>query len=105
MRKFSLEEDEKGIKRMFLNGRPYFQNGLLDQGYWSDGLYTAPSDEALVYDITAMKSLGFNMLRKHIKIEPMRWYYHCDRLGMLVWQDMINGGGKIKTAVISLLFF
>lgn len=105
MRKFSLEEDEKGIKRMFLNGRPYFQNGLLDQGYWSDGLYTAPSDEALVYDITAMKSLGFNMLRKHIKIEPMRWYYHCDRLGMLVWQDMINGGGKYKTAVISLPCF
>jgi hypothetical protein len=87
---------------MFLNGKPYFHNGLLDQGYWSDGFYTAPDDEALVYDITAMKALGFNMLRKHIKIEPMRWYYHCDRLGMLVWQDMINGGGQYKPMTISL---
>lgn len=102
MRKFSVEVDEKGVKRMFLNGKPYFHNGLLDQGYWSDGFYTAPDDEALVYDITAMKALGFNMLRKHIKIEPMRWYYHCDRLGMLVWQDMINGGGQYKPMTISL---
>ena len=102
MRKFSVEADEQGVKRMFLNGRPYFHNGLLDQGYWSDGFYTAPSDEAMIYDITAMKLLGFNMLRKHIKIEPMRWYYHCDRLGMLVWQDMMNGGGEYKAATITL---
>ncbi len=102
MRKFSVEADENGTKRMFLNGKPYFHNGLLDQGYWSDGFYTAPSDEAMVYDISAMKLLGFNMLRKHIKIEPMRWYYHCDRLGMLVWQDMINGGGEYKAATITL---
>lgn len=102
MRKFSVEADEQGVKRMFLNERPYFHNGLLDQGYWSDGFYTAPSDEAMIYDITAMKLLGFNMLRKHIKIEPMRWYYHCDRLGMLVWQDMMNGGGEYKAATITL---
>jgi len=94
MRKFSVGKDEKGVSRMFLNNKPYFQNGLLDQGYWSDGLYTAPSDEALVYDIQTMKDMGFNMLRKHIKIEPLRWYYHCDRLGMIVWQDMISGGTR-----------
>jgi hypothetical protein len=75
-----------------LNNKPYFQHGLLDQGYWSDGLYTPPSDEAMIWDIQTMKDLGFNMLRKHIKIEPMRWYYHCDRLGMIVWQDMVCGG-------------
>ena len=101
MRKFSVETDSKGMKRLFLNGRPYFHNGLLDQGYWSDGMYTAPSDEALVFDIQTAKDMGFNMLRKHIKIEPLRWYYHCDRLGMLVWQDMINGGGSYNPAVIS----
>jgi len=94
MRKFEMKADEDGIKRLFLNDKPYFHNGVLDQGYWPDGLYTAPSDEAMIADILAMKELGFNMLRKHIKIEPLRWYYHCDRLGMLVWQDMVNGGGK-----------
>ncbi len=92
MRSFGIEKDEKGLPRLLLNGKPYFQNGLLDQGYWSDGYYTAPSDEALIHDIAEMKRLGFNMLRKHIKVEPLRWYYHCDRLGMLVWQDMMNGG-------------
>ena len=92
MRKFSIGKDEKGVPRLMLNNKPYFHNGLLDQGYWSDGMYTAPSDEALIYDIEMMKKMGFNMLRKHIKIEPLRWYYHCDRLGMLVWQDMISGG-------------
>ena len=92
MRKISAEKDEKGIPRLFLNNRPYFQRGVLDQGYWPDGLYTAPSDEAMIFDIMEMKRLGFNMLRKHIKIEPERWYYHCDRLGMLVWQDMVCGG-------------
>ena len=92
MRSFGIGRDEKGLPRLLLNGKPYFQNGLLDQGYWSDGYYTAPSDEALIHDIAVMKRLGFNMLRKHIKVEPLRWYYHCDRLGMLVWQDMMNGG-------------
>ena len=92
MRSFGIRRDEKGLPRLLLNGKPYFQNGLLDQGYWSDGYYTAPSDEALIHDIAEMKRLGFNMLRKHIKVEPLRWYYHCDRLGMLVWQDMMNGG-------------
>lgn len=91
MRKFSCEK-VNGYNRLMLNNKPYFHNGLLDQGYWSDGLYTAPGDEAMIYDIQTMKSLGFNMLRKHIKVEPMRWYYHCDRLGMLVWQDMPSGG-------------
>ena len=101
MRKFSVEKDEKGVKRLFLNGKPYFHNGLLDQGYWSDGMYTAPSDEAMIFDIRTAKEMGFNMLRKHIKIEPLRWYYHCDRLGMLVWQDMPNGGGQYNMGVIS----
>lgn len=94
MRKFSVEKDDKGILRFMLNNKPYFHNGLLDQGYWPDGLYTAPTDEALRYDIVKMKELGFNMIRKHIKVEPARWYYHCDKIGMLVWQDMVNGGSK-----------
>ncbi len=92
LRTFSIEKDEKGIPRICLNHEPQFQRGVLDQGYWSDGLYTAPSDEALIYDIVTMKQLGYNMIRKHAKIEPQRWYYHCDRLGMVVWQDMVNGG-------------
>ena len=92
MRKFSVETSSDGKKRLFLNNKEYFHSGVLDQGYWPDGLYTAPSDKAMVDDILAMKRLGFNMLRKHIKIEPLRWYYHCDRLGMLVWQDMVSGG-------------
>ena len=92
LRTFGTDIDADGLPRLLLNGRPYFHAGVLDQGYWSDGLYTAPADEAMVHDITTMKDLGFTMLRKHIKIEPLRWYYHCDRLGMLVWQDMVNGG-------------
>ena len=92
MRSFTIEKDEKGIPRFCLNHRPYFLNGLLDQGYWPDGLMTAPCDEAFIYDIELAKKTGFNMIRKHIKIEPLRWYYHCDRLGMIVWQDMVNGG-------------
>ena len=96
MRKYELKKDTKGILRIFLNDKPYFMHGLLDQGYWQDGLYTAPSDEAMIYDIKTCKDMGFNLLRKHIKIEPERWYYHCDRLGMIVWQDMVNGGGKYK---------
>lgn len=102
MRKFSLGKDQNGFTRMMLNNKPYFQNGLLDQGYWSDGMYTAPDDEALIYDIVTMKEMGFNMLRKHIKIEPLRWYYHCDRLGMLVWQDMISGGSPINPLVTAV---
>ncbi len=81
------------MARFHLNGKPLFVKGVLDQGYWPDGLMTAPDDEALTYDITAMKNAGFNMLRKHQKIESARWYYHCDRLGMLVWQDAVSGGG------------
>lgn len=92
MRIFTIEKDDKGIPRFCLNHKPYFLNGLLDQGYWPDGLMTAPCDEAFVYDIELAKKTGFNMIRKHIKIEPLRWYYHCDRLGMIVWQDMVNGG-------------
>ncbi len=96
MRKFSMGKDSKGYMRLCLNNKPYFHNGLLDQGYWCDGGMTPPSDEAMIYDIQKMKDLGFNMLRKHIKTEPARWYYHCDRLGMLVWQDMISGGKALS---------
>ena len=103
MRKFSIGKDSDGFTRLMLNNEPYFQTGLLDQGYWSDGMYTAPSDEALIYDIETMKAMGFNMLRKHIKIEPLRWYYHCDRLGMLVWQDMINGGDVYNDSATTIL--
>lgn len=102
MRKMEVRADRGGVKRLFLNGEPYFQSGLLDQGYWPDGLYTAPSDEALIYDIQTAKAMGFNLLRKHIKVEPMRWYYHCDRLGMMVWQDMPSGGGKYRFSTITL---
>lgn len=102
MRSFGVGPDEDGLPRLLLNGRPYFHTGVLDQGYWPDGLYTAPSDAALEADIALMKRMGFNMLRKHIKVEPLRWYYHCDRLGMLVWQDMPNGGGAYRLSTISL---
>ncbi len=95
MRKFCIAKDKFGVTRLFLNHEPYFQRGLLDQGYWCDGGLTPPTDEAMIFDISEMKRLGFNMLRKHIKMEPMRWYYHCDRLGMLVWQDMMSGGKYI----------
>ena len=91
-RTVEVKKDVAGVPRVHLNGVPYFVRGVLDQGYWPDGLMTAPSDDALVYDIEAMKSAGFNTLRKHIKIESERWYYHCDRLGMLVWQDCVSGG-------------
>ena len=88
MREISCRKDASGHKRMYLNGEPLFQYGLLDQGWWPDGLYTAPSDEALAFDIQKTKDFGFNMIRKHVKVEPARWYWHCDRLGILVWQDM-----------------
>lgn len=101
MRSFAVEKNTNGIPLFCLNHKPLFLNGVLDQGYWSDGLYTAPSDQALIYDITKMKALGFNMIRKHIKIEAARWYYHCDRLGMIVWQDMVNGGTSYHTPFVT----
>lgn len=91
MRKIEVKPDEKGVARIFLNNQPYFQIGPLDQGYWPDGIYTAPTDAALRSDIEAIKRLGFNMVRKHVKVEPQRWYYWADRLGVLVWQDMPSG--------------
>lgn len=91
MRKFSTRRDAEGIVRLELNNEPLFQYGPLDQGWWPDGLYTAPTDEALAYDVKKTKDFGFNMIRKHIKVEPARWYTHCDRLGIIVWQDMPSG--------------
>lgn len=96
MRKYSIMKDSDGIPRLALNNKPYFQKGLLDQGYWPESQLTPPTDEAMIFDIEEMKALGYNMLRKHIKTEPPRWYYHCDRLGMLVWQDMISGGKPLN---------
>jgi len=94
MRKIELAKDDQGFTRIRLNGEFLFQVGPLDQGFWPDGLYTAPTDEALRYDIEVTKQLGFNMTRKHVKIEPYRWYYWCDKLGLLVWQDMPSGNNK-----------
>lgn len=91
MRKISSKRDENGIVRMQLNNEDYFHFGPLDQGWWPDGLYTAPSDDALKYDIVKTKEFGYNMIRKHVKVEPARWYTHCDEIGILVWQDMPNG--------------
>ena len=104
MRKFSVME-YRGRKVLALNNQPYFHHGVLDQGYWSDGLYTPPSDEAMIWDIQTMKDMGFNVLRKHIKIEPMRWYYHCDRLGVIVWQDMVSGGDNFRPLYTQVLPF
>jgi Glycosyl hydrolases family 2, sugar binding domain/Glycosyl hydrolases family 2, TIM barrel domain/Glycosyl hydrolases family 2 len=95
VRDMTLGKDDKGVTRMLLNGKPYFQVGPLDQGFWPDGIYTAPTDEALKYDIEITKKLGFNMIRKHVKVEPERWYYWCDKLGILVWQDMPSGDKSI----------
>jgi beta-galactosidase/beta-glucuronidase len=97
MRKINLREGKNGIKAIELNNERIFQFGTLDQGYWPDGLYTAPTDEALHYDIEITKELGFNMIRKHVKVEPARWYYYCDKIGLLVWQDMPNGGINYMT--------
>ncbi|MEA4903763.1 MAG: glycoside hydrolase family 2 TIM barrel-domain containing protein [Petrimonas sp.] len=91
MRKYSTKRDDKGIVRLQLNNKDLFQFGPLDQGWWPDGLYTAPTDEALKYDVVKTKDFGFNMIRKHVKVEPARWYMHCDQLGMIVWQDMPSG--------------
>ncbi len=95
MRKIAVGKDDDGVNRLMLNNEPLFQYGTLDQGWWPDGLYTAPTDEALRSDVEALKELGFNMTRKHVKVEPARWYYHCDKLGLLVWQDMPNGDDHI----------
>lgn len=92
MRKFSIRKGQNGITRLQLNNKDYFQFGPLDQGWWPDGLYTAPTDEALVYDLKKTKDFGYNIVRKHVKVEPARWYTHCDQLGLIVWQDMPNGG-------------
>ena len=101
MRSFGVGRDGAGHPRLLLNGEPYLHVGVLDQGYWPDGLLTPPSDAALVHDVETMKSLGFTMLRKHIKVESLRFYDHCDRLGMLVWQDFVNGGEGYRTAAVT----
>ncbi len=95
LRKSSEVKDAAGYRRLGLNGKPYFQFGPLDQGWWPDGLYTAPTDEAMVYDIVKTKDWGWNMIRKHIKVEPARWYWYCDRMGVAVWQDMPSLAGNI----------
>ena len=92
LRKWSCAPDAHGVLRFCLNDKPILLNGLLDQGYWPEGLYTPPSDAAVERELSEVKALGFNLLRKHAKIEPQRWYYHCDRLGLIVWQDIVNGG-------------
>lgn len=106
MRKFGLVKDADGHLRFALNGKPLFLYGPLDQGYFPDGLYTAPSEEALLFDIEYTRSIGCNMIRKHVKVEPLRWYYHCDRLGMIVWQDMPNGGKHVGdvTSFLTIAF-
>src|SRR5207237_2677479 len=96
MRKIDVGKDDKGVTRILFNGKFLFQVGPLDQGFWPDGLYTAPTDEALKYDIEMTKKLGFNMARKHVKVEPDRWYYWCDKLGLLVWQDMPSGDRSVR---------
>ncbi len=97
MRKVSLQKDEHGIQWILFNNKFRFQYGPLDQGWWPDGLYTAPTDEALKFDIVKTSEMGFNMIRKHTKVEPARWYRHCDSLGMLVWQDMPSGDMNFNT--------
>ncbi len=104
MRKFSVGTDDNGMPRLMLNNKPYFMNGLLDQGYYPDGFLTPPSNKAMEFDVKSVKNLGFNMLRKHIKIEPMLWYHYCDVNGIIVWQDMINGGGNYGLEVSAIPF-
>lgn len=105
LRTFGIGLNEKGQNVLLLNNKPFFHHGLLDQGYYKGGYYTPSDDKDFIYDISMMKKLGFNTLRKHIKVEPLRWYYHCDRLGMLVWQDMVSGGGKYKSRVVEAPLF
>jgi hypothetical protein len=95
MRKIEVKRDDKGVNRIYLNGNAIFMAGPLDQGFWPDGIYTAPTDDALKYDIEVTKQLGFNCTRKHVKVEPARWYYWCDKLGLLVWQDMPSGDRSV----------
>lgn len=101
MRKISYKKDRNGIPRLCLNNSFYRHIGILDCGYWPDGLCTPPSEQAMVQDIKFAKECGFNMIRKHGKVEPLRWYYYCDKVGILVWQDIVNGGGKYKTKRIN----
>ncbi|HOZ21473.1 MAG TPA: glycoside hydrolase family 2 TIM barrel-domain containing protein, partial [bacterium] len=96
LRTIAIGPDQAGVTRLLLNGEPLFQAGPLDQGFWPDGIYTAPTEEAMVYDLEVLKRMGFNMLRKHVKVEPRRFYWHCDRLGLLVWQDMPSGDRSIS---------
>ena len=103
LRKWSCTPDARGVLRFCLNDRPLLLNGLLDQGYWPEGLYTPPSDAAVVHELQTIKELGFNLLRKHAKIEPQRWYYHCDKLGLIVWQDMVNGGEPYRLWFVTYL--
>ena len=103
LRKWSCAPDARGVLRFCLNDRPLLLNGLLDQGYWPEGLYTPPSDAAVVHELQTIKELGFNLLRKHAKIEPQRWYYHCDKLGIIVWQDMVNGGEPYRLWFVTYL--
>ncbi len=105
VRSFGRMKDKKGIMRLTLNGKPYFFNGVLDQGYWSDGMLTYPNDQAAYDELCMLKEMGFNTVRKHIKLEPMRWYYHCDKLGLVVWQDFVNGGGAYKFTHIAAFPF
>ena len=105
MRKFHVGKDAQGISRLWLNNEPYFHNGVLDQGYWPDGLLTPPTDQAMIDDIRLLRDMGFTMVRKHIKIEPLRWYYYCDKMGILVWQDMVNGGESYNPLMIAVLPF
>ena len=98
MRKIAVAHDRAGVPRLFLNGAPLFEYGLLDQGWWPDGLYTAPTDDALRFDIETTRRLGFNLIRKHVKVEPERWYFFCDSMGMLVWQDMPSGDNRTDTS-------
>lgn len=105
MRSFGIGKDTQGNARLLLNGKPYFLSGILDQGYWPEGLLTHPSDEAIVDELTMLKEMGFTMVRKHIKVEPLRWYYHCDRLGLVVWQDFVNGGGDYKFTHVAMMPF
>ena len=103
LRKWSCAPDAHGVLRFCLNGKPILLNGLLDQGYWPEGLYTPPSDAAVERELSEVKALGFNLLRKHAKIEPQRWYYHCDRLGLIVWQDIVNGGSAYNLWFVTYL--
>ena len=103
LRKWSCAPDAHGVLRFCLNDKPILLNGLLDQGYWPEGLYTPPSDAAVERELSELKALGFNLLRKHAKIEPQRWYYHCDRLGLIVWQDIVNGGSAYNLWFVTYL--